>query len=112
VEEAFLRRINYKAAVPDPERGDWERILRDLCERRDVRILPETVDWVYEHVYGEMGIPPRACHPRDIVEHVEDRALYLGVEPELSPELLGPACTAYFSMFAHSYRMNTKGEIE
>ncbi len=112
VEEAFLRRINYKAAVPDPERGDWERILRDLCERRDVRILPETVDWVYQHVYGEMGIPPRACHPRDIVEHVEDRALYLGVEPVLSPELLEPACTSYFSMFAHSYRMNTKGEIE
>jgi hypothetical protein len=46
------------------------------------------------------------------VEHVEDRALYLGVEPALVPELLEPACTSYFSVFAHAYKMNTKGEIE
>jgi predicted ATPase with chaperone activity len=112
VEEAFLRRIQYKAAVPDPDRPSWERIMHQLCERRDVRLPPGAIDWVYDYVYGEMGIPPRACHPRDIVDHVEDRALYLGVEPALVPELLEPACTSYFSVFAHAYRMNTKGEIE
>jgi hypothetical protein len=37
-----------------------------------------------------------ACHPRDLVENLVDRARFLKIVPELTPELLDYACSSYF----------------
>jgi predicted ATPase with chaperone activity len=99
VEEAFLRRIHYKANIPDPTPELWREILEKVCIERSIPFHEEAVEWVYDYVYGGMNVPPRACHPRDIVDHIEDMADYLGVPPQLTPDFLKPACDGYFTKF-------------
>ncbi|MDX1624440.1 MAG: ATP-binding protein [Gemmatimonadota bacterium] len=96
VDEAFLRRIHYKILVPDPDREQYERIFRRGCVARQVAYRPEAVEHVWQKYYGEYGIPPRSCHPRDILDHLMDAARFLNVEGELSDELLDRACRSYF----------------
>lgn len=96
VDEAFLRRIRYKIAVHDPNRREYREIFRRECERLGVPMS----DWAVEHVFREyyegQGIPPRCCHPRDILEKVVDAARFGEVEPSLDQDVLDRVCSSYF----------------
>jgi predicted ATPase with chaperone activity len=96
VEEAFLRRIHYKIHVEDPSRAQYEAIFRACCEARSIPFRAEAVEFVYQQFYRRLSIMPRACHPRDITDHVLDIAKFLAREPQLSTELLERACHSYF----------------
>lgn len=96
VEEAFLRRIHYKIPVGDPTRAQYEEIFRGQCLAQRVGFAPDAVNYVFNEFYDKLGIPPRGCHPRDLISHVRDIAKYLEIEPELTPELLEGACRSYF----------------
>jgi SpoVK/Ycf46/Vps4 family AAA+-type ATPase len=100
VDEAFLRRIQYKLYMQGPDREAYTEIFRRVCEKRQVPFDKAAVDWVYEQYYQDTGIQPRACHPRDIVDHVLDVAKYEGVDPVLSADFLRRACEAYFLVMA------------
>jgi predicted ATPase with chaperone activity len=96
VEEAFLRRIHYKIPVVDPTRAQYEEIFRRCCEGAGLTYASETVAYVFDEFYDKRGIPPRGCHPRDLIAHVEDIAKYREVTPQLTRELLDRACRSYF----------------
>jgi predicted ATPase with chaperone activity len=96
VEEAFLRRIHYKVHVTDPTPEEYAEIFRRCCAARNLEYRAEGVAHVYREFYQCGGIMPRACHPRDILDHLLDTARYLEVEPTLSNELLDHACESYF----------------
>jgi hypothetical protein len=96
VEEAFLRRIHYKVHVLSPDRAQYEQIFRRCCEARGIAYRPEAVEHIYATFYGPLDIAPRACHPRDLTDHVRDIAKFLVVEPSLSDDLLDRACRSYF----------------
>lgn len=96
VDEAFLRRIQYKLYMAGPGREAYTEIFRRVCAKHQVAFSNEAVDWVYREYYDPAHIIPRACHPRDIVEHVLDVAKFEGVAPELTPDFMRRACDAYF----------------
>jgi predicted ATPase with chaperone activity len=96
VEEAFLRRIHYKIRVESPTRAQYEEIFRRCCDDRGLAYMPAAVDQVYRDYYGPMGIDPRGCHPRDLIEHLLDIAAYRNMPRRLSPELMDAACQSYF----------------
>lgn len=96
VEEAFLRRIHYKIRVGNPSREGYADITRAVCEARGIPYVPQAVDHIYEKYYEGLGIEPRACHPRDIIDHIEDIARYHGVTAELTHDLLNRSCDTYF----------------
>ena len=96
VEEAFLRRIQYKILVDNPTREDYENIFEGCCESAGLSYSETGVDLIYREFYEKRGLAPRACHPRDIVNHLLDLARYLGVQPEVSGRMLGLACRSYF----------------
>ncbi|MDX1578669.1 MAG: ATP-binding protein [Gemmatimonadota bacterium] len=96
VEEAFLRRIQYKILVDDPSRDEYRAIFRRCCEAAGLDPSGDGVDLVFREFYEGRDLAPRACHPRDIVNHVLDLARYLGVEPEASGRMLEMACRSYF----------------
>jgi hypothetical protein len=96
VEEAFLRRIHYKVPVGDPSRQQFEKIFEAQCTAQGVAYKPEAVDFIFREFYERIGLPPRGCHPRDLIGHVQDIAKYLEVTPELTPELIEAACRSYF----------------
>jgi hypothetical protein len=99
VDEAFLRRIQYKIEVTSPDRPALTEIMRKVCESRGIPFLESSIDYLYEHYYDH-GIEPRGCHPRDIIDHLEDFARYLSQEPRPEGELLRKACETYFLVMA------------
>jgi predicted ATPase with chaperone activity len=96
VEEAFLRRIQYKILVDNPTREEYDSIFQGCCEGAGLPYSETGVDLIFREFYEKRGLPPRACHPRDIVNHLLDLARYLGVQPEVSGRMLGLACRSYF----------------
>lgn len=96
VEEAFLRRIHYKVRVDSPTREQYTEILRRCAAARGIAFRPEGVAQIYRDFYEGRGIAPRGCHPRDLLDHLCDIALFLEVEATLSADLLDRACRSYF----------------
>ena len=102
VEEAFLRRIHYKIKAESPSIPEYERIFSRYCESKGIEYARVAMDHVYREFYKAYKIAPRACHPRDIIDHLLDIAKYLEVEPTLSPDLVDRACRSYFLDFPTS----------
>jgi predicted ATPase with chaperone activity len=96
VDEAFLRRIHYKVEVPNPLRDEFEIIFERECLARGIPFDPRAVEYLYRRHYDLRGTPPRGCHPRDILRHLESIARYHECEPTLSEELLEQSCRSYF----------------
>jgi predicted ATPase with chaperone activity len=103
VDEAFLRRIQYKIEVGSPNREALTEIFRRVCDSRGIPFLSSAVDFVYRRYY-DRGVPPRGCHPRDIIDHVEDIAQYEGREPRPEGDVLERACETYFLIMAPEAR--------
>jgi predicted ATPase with chaperone activity len=95
VDEAFLRRIQYKVHVGDPSLDSYSAIFRMECERRGLSFDQSAVEYLFRSQYGN-GRSPRCCHPRDILDHLMHITLYEERTPELSNELLDRACESYF----------------
>lgn len=95
-DDAFLRRIHYKIHVSAPDRAEYERIFQGCCEERAIEFDPAALDYLFGHVYGTDGITPRRCHPRDILDHLQDLADYRGESVRLDRGLLERACQSYF----------------
>jgi hypothetical protein len=95
-DEAFLRRIPYKISIEDPSIDQFTRIFELNCKKRDLRFHQVMVAYLQRRHYGPMRRPLRACHPRDLLEHVTAMCRYRGIEPVITRELLDAACSAYF----------------
>ncbi len=96
VEEAFLRRIHYKIHVPGPDPEAYREIYRRCCQERGITHEDSAVGHIYSRYYERLGIQPRACHPRDLLDHLLDISRFLEVEPRLTTDLLDRACQSYF----------------
>lgn len=99
VDEAFLRRIQYKIEVGSPDRRGLTEIMRRVCASRDIPFLESSIDFMFREYYDH-GVPPRGCHPRDVIDHVEDIARYEGREPRPEGDVLARACETYFLIMA------------
>ena len=95
-DEAFLRRIPYKISIGDPSIDQFTRIFELNCKTRDLRFHQVMVAYLERRHYGPMRRPMRACHPRDLLEHVTAMCRYRGIDAVITRELLDAACSAYF----------------
>lgn len=111
VDEAFLRRIKYKIEVESPSREAVTEIMRRVCESRSMPFLPDSIDFLYDRYYSH-GIAPRGCHPRDIIDHVEDIARYEERPPHPTGDLLERACETYFLIMGHKNRSSTAARVQ
>ena len=91
-----MRRIHYKIHVLGPEREQYEEIFRRCCAERGIDYVPAAVGQIYREFYGRLGLEPRACHPRDVLDHLLDFARFQDVPSVLTPDLLDRACNTYF----------------
>ncbi len=115
VDEAFLRRIQYKVNVHDPTPAEYDEIFRRECAVRQIPFQRHAVERLRGEYYHTRGIAPRACHPRDLLDHVSSICRYEGVAPHINDELLDRACQAYFlvmapkQMEAHQRKVEANG---
>jgi SpoVK/Ycf46/Vps4 family AAA+-type ATPase len=96
VDEAFLRRIQYKVKAEGPSTEDFLTIFQNYCRTREVAFERPLVEDMLETYYRPNGIELRACHPRDLVNQALALADYLGQPRHLTRELLQAACRTYF----------------
>ena len=96
VDEAFLRRIQYKIYAESPSRENFARIFKIACEDKRIPFEPEFVEYLFKHVYEKRSIELRACHPRDLVSQGLALASYRRQPRRLTVELLEEAGHSYF----------------
>jgi predicted ATPase with chaperone activity len=96
VEEAFMRRIHYKILVEGPNPQQYAEIFARCCVERGIEYDQAAVNHVYDKWYGKHGIHARACHPRDILDHLVDIARFYEGRPELNFDMVDRACRSYF----------------
>jgi predicted ATPase with chaperone activity len=104
VDEAFLRRIQYKVEVRSPTRAAFEEIFRMNCNQLNVGFDSQAVDLLFKEYYDGLQIPPRGCHPRDILQRIKAVADYEGREPTLEPAALRQAVHSYFLVMEEEYQ--------
>lgn len=95
-DEAFLRRIRYKVSVNSPSPEQYTEIFKRVCAARGIPFMQSGVDFLYREFYERLGIAPRSCQPRDLLDHVGDIARFLDVPPAMTDDLLNRACLSYF----------------
>jgi len=98
MDEAYLRRIAYKIAIPNPTRDQLAEITRRYCQTRGITWTEEAVQYLMERVYESGALPPHGCFPRDIITTVIDEAEFLGREPVLDEQSIDTACTLYLGI--------------
>jgi hypothetical protein len=95
-DEAFLRRIPYKILAKNPTIEEYCRIFELNCGKKGLTFDPVMVEYLERKYYAPRRLQMRACHPRDLINHVVDICRYTGREPVISRELLDAACGSYF----------------
>jgi hypothetical protein len=96
VDEAFLRRVQYKVFTENPTVDQYVKIFQHYCASRQVSADRGLIESLLNGYYKRHSITPRACHPRDIVNQSLLLATYRGHAQELTAELLDSACASYF----------------
>lgn len=96
VDEAFLRRIRHKIDVRDPTIDEYREIFRRVAQSKDIRFDEGVLNYLVQEYYDNASRQLRACHPRDILDHLTDIARFQGIPPQLNKELIDQACAGYF----------------
>ena len=96
VDEAFLRRIQYKILAQNPTPQEYARIFEKSCLERGIPYEPAHVTHLLDNVYTRRGIPFRGCHPRDLIGQAMALGQYLGEAKALTIPLLDAAVETYF----------------
>lgn len=96
VDEAFLRRIQYKIFAQGPTPGEFIAIFENCCHEQGVEFDSSVVDHLMTEWHRGRNIPLRGCHPRDLIKHALALADYLDRPRALSADLMDRACHGYF----------------
>ncbi len=100
VDEAFLRRLHFKVAIPGPTEAAYRAIWRRACAAAGVEYDDTAIDHLLHQWYlrHDPQRPFRGVHPRDILKHVTQAARFRNREVRLDRDLVDAACSAYFLM--------------
>jgi predicted ATPase with chaperone activity len=96
VDEAFLRRIQYKIFAESPTRAEFLQIFKNCCDARRIEYRPDVIEQLLVTYYRPRQIQLRGCHPRDLINQAISLAEYYGKPAELTPDVLEAACASYF----------------
>ncbi len=95
-DEAFLRRIRHKIFIGYVTPGQYMNIFRKVCQEYGLAFDEDVVRGMLGRYYVATSRPLSACHPRDLVESLVDRATFMGQEAQLTAEDLEYVCQTYF----------------
>ncbi|HLO26154.1 MAG TPA: ATPase, partial [Geobacteraceae bacterium] len=96
VDEAFLRRIQYKIRIDRPNEEEYRAIFRLACDFNGITFNQDSLDYLIANYYCKLGVEFNACHPRDLLDHIVVRARYYHRKPEVTKENLDAAWACYY----------------
>lgn len=95
IDEAFLRRMGYRAHLEPPTVEAYTEILTRVAGERKMKVNQASLQHLLKKYQGEKR-SFRSCEPRDLANRVVDICKFRGCEPELTPELIDLAWNIYF----------------
>ena len=95
VDEAFLRRIQYKVLAESPTLPEFVQIFENYCRMKEIAYEPQAAEELASDL-RQRGLRLRGCHPRDLIEHALALGRYLDKPPVMTFELLAAASASYF----------------
>jgi hypothetical protein len=96
VDEAFLRRIQYKVLAQSPTAAEFTQIFENYCAVKQIPFSPSLAEHMITRELRPRGVALRGCQPRDLIDHALAIAKYLDLPRALTPALLSEACASYF----------------
>lgn len=96
VDGAFLRRIRHKIQVLPQTEDEFREIMRRVCNAQRVAYDAGVAEYLLDTYYRKAGRALAGSHPRDLMEHILDRARFMKRQPEFTPETVDLAAASYF----------------
>jgi predicted ATPase with chaperone activity len=96
VDEAFLRRIQYKVFAENPTTDDFKLIFSNVCREKGIPHDPALVNYLLSQSFPKRNVKLRGCQPRDLINQALGLAMYRDEPPVLTVSLLEAACDTYF----------------
>jgi hypothetical protein len=109
VDEAFLRRMGYRARVEPPTPGAFVEIFKRTATGRGIVVNQECLDHILRKYMVENRIM-KGCEPRDLLNKVRDICLFEARPSELTIELIDLAWGNYFGT-AHRFAPDKQFEL-
>src|SRR5689334_1629089 len=100
-DQAFLRRMGYRARVEPPTPAAYTAIFKQQADRRGVAIEQPVLDHIlmkYRVEHRQM----KGCEPRDILDRATDICLFENHQLKLTPQIIDVAWRNYFGT-AHTF---------
>lgn len=107
VDEAFLRRMGYRASVESPTPTAYIEIFRRAAYTRGIQVDQTCLDHILNNYMIEQR-QMKSCEPRDLLDRVTDICLFEARPLELSTQLIDAAWRNYFGA---SHGFSTTGEL-
>ena len=109
VDEAFLRRMGYRARVEPPTPGAFVEIFKRTATNRGIVTTQQCLDHIL-HKYVAENRVMKGCEPRDLLNKVNDICLFEGRPAQLTTELIDLAWGNYFGT-AHRFAPDKQFEL-
>jgi len=97
VDEAFLRRIPYKIQIGDATEEEFHRLFRLYAEHFGCEYRPEAVEYLLDRHYRPQRRPMRRCHPRDLLNQIQNYCRYHDLPMEMKPAYFDRVVNSYFT---------------
>jgi hypothetical protein len=94
-DQAFLRRMGYRARVEPPTAEAYSEIFRHQADRRGIRVDQPILDHILTKYRVERKMM-KGCEPRDLLDRATDICLFEGQKLELTPQVIDVAWRNYF----------------
>ena len=95
VDEAFLRRLGYRARIDPPSTADYVEIFKRAAAKHKIALDQPSLSHLLAK-YTEECRAPKSCEPRDLLNRVRDICQFRGLGLHLTPELIDLAWNNYF----------------
>jgi hypothetical protein len=95
VDEAFLRRMGYRARLELPTPGAYGEIFKRAAIAKGLAVEDTIVNHLLRK-YGAEKRPMKCCEPRDLLNRISDICMFEGQPLRLSPSLIDTAWENYF----------------
>lgn len=103
-DQAFLRRMGYRARVEPPTPGAYSAIFKYQAKRRGITIDQPVLDYILKK-YSTEQRQMKGCEPRDLLDRATDICQFERNKLELTPHVVDLAWRNYFGT-AHSFAHN------
>ena len=109
-DEAFLRRIPYKIEIADPDEAEFHRLFQSYGESHGFEYDKAAIDYLLARHYRPRNRPLRRCHPRDLLEQIQNFCRYNDLPVEMRPEYFDRVVNSYFTVVGKQNERQGWGE--